>query len=132
MLSLSDLEARLVAWADEYGGGRYENIGWSSRNLLETLGVHGGFVPDSGGFRRAPIRTAADDVDEAIKAMQAGPMFRSAFVIRCEYFRPELAMDDRRRMLRGIGVLVSEDGYRDALEAGKDALRVALFRTRVA
>ena len=119
MLGKDELEARLIAWAEEYGGGRYENIGFSSRNLLETLGKHGGFVPDSGGFSRPVIRTAADEVERAVKAMIASPLYRCAFVMKCEYFRPDIAMDDRRKWLRSIGISISEDGYSDALEAGR-------------
>ena len=46
------LEARLIQWAEEYGGGRYEHIGYSSRNMLQSLIEHQGLC-------RVPVATAA-------------------------------------------------------------------------
>jgi len=34
------LDERLKNWADEYGGGKYENIGYQSKNMLQTLMEH--------------------------------------------------------------------------------------------
>ena len=39
-----------------------------STNLIQTLIDHNGFVPSSGGFRKIPLGTIADEVEAAIAA----------------------------------------------------------------
>lgn len=99
-----DLEARLVEWASEYRGGRYENIGYASQNILQTLIDHKGFVPSSRGFVPVATRTAADEVEEAVHALdkqQAG--YLPAMVIRCEYMCSHLPIETRLARLRALG-----------------------------
>lgn len=132
MLSKTELESRLVSWAADYGGGRYENLGYRSRNLLQVLIEHGGFVPDSGGFKRPPVRTLSDEVEEAVKEMEAGGMFKPGRVVRCEYFAPDAAMDSRLGMLRQIGLTMSRAGYFQHLAIAKAFLTAALDRRAVA
>ena len=118
-ISKAVLESRLVEWAKEYGGGRYEHIGWSGRNLLQTLVEYGGFVPDSGGFKPVPIRSAADQVEAAVQRMERGGWFAHGKVLRCDYFNPHMAMNGRLDHLRLIGCGMSERGYYLKLDAGK-------------
>lgn len=99
-----DLEARLVEWADEYRGGRYENIGYASQNILQTLIDHKGFVPSSRGFVPVATRSAADEVEEAVHALgkqAAGHV--PAMVIRCEYMCSHLPVEKRLARLRALG-----------------------------
>lgn len=131
MLGESELEARLVAWADEYGGGRYDNIGWSSRNLLQTLIVHGGFVPDAKGVARTPVVTAADEVEAAVKSMEQGGQFKQGRVVRCEYFMPTSALDVKLRAMRAIGLPMSAEEFEAYLIEAKARLRRDL-RKRIA
>lgn len=126
MLDKKDLEARLIGWAREYGGGRYQNIGYSSRNLLQTLIEHGGFVPDAKGGGHAKGRTAADEVDDAVRAMEAGGMFKPGRVLRCEYFMMDSGDDVKLRALRAIGLPMSAEGFDEHLTAAKTHLRRAL------
>ena len=128
MLGQNELEARLVAWAKEYGGGRYENIGFASRNLLQTLIEHGGFVPDARGFARTPVKTSADEVDDAVREMEAGGMFKPGRVIRCEYFLYDSGEDVKLRNLRAIGLPMSRAGYYIYLGQAKAFLSAALSR----
>lgn len=128
MLGKSDLESRLIAWAKDYGGGRYENIGFSSRNLLQTLIEHGGFVPDARGFSRAPVKTSADEVDDAVREMESGGMFKQGRVLRCEYFLYDSGEDVKLRNLRSIGLPMSRAGYYIYLGQAKAFLSAALTR----
>lgn len=112
------LDARLKEWAKEYGGSRYENIGFRSRNLLQRLIEHGGFVPDSGGFRPVPIRTAADEVETIVLRMERA-WFANGRVLRCEFYAPNMAMEARLEVLRQIGLPMSRTGYYDKLDAAK-------------
>lgn len=110
-MEAKELDARLQAWAKEYGGGRYENNGWKGRNLLQTLHDHGGFVPDPGGFHRPPIRTAADEIEDAVQRMERGGWFKQGRVLRCDYFEPNMAIQARLDALRRLGIGVSKAGY---------------------
>lgn len=126
MIDSKTLEARLVGWADEYGGGRYENVGWHSRNLLQTLIEHKGFIPNSAGYIPIPIRSAADEVERMVREMEAGDLYRHARVIRCDYFLPGLTVDMRLQNMRRIGLPMSRAGYYDLLAQAKQYLRGAL------
>ena len=130
MLGKDELTRRLIAWAKEYGGGRYENIGYSSRNILQTLIEHQGFVP-SGGIR-CPVRSAADEVDEAVREMEAGGMFKQGRVVRCEYFMLDSAEESKLRNLRAIGLGMSRAGYYNYLAQAHAFLSAALSRKQVA
>jgi hypothetical protein len=128
MLDRTELERRCLVWAREYGGGRYENIGYASRNLLQTLIEHGGFVPDTGcSAGKSPIRTEADDVEEAVRRMEAGGMFRPGRVIRCEYFMLEAPEEQKLQNLRHIGLGMSRAGYYNYLAQAKAFLAGALW-----
>jgi len=125
-LDREQLDTRLKGWADEYGGGRYENIGWQGRNMLQTLIEHRGFVPSSGGYVRVPIQSAADEVEAAVKLMETTGWYRQGRVIRCDYFLPNAPMEVRLRNLRHIGVSLSRASYFDHLSQAKAYLSGAL------
>lgn len=126
MIDRQELETRLVGWAQEYGGGRYEHVGWHSRNLLQTLVEHQGFVPSSRGFVPIPIRSAADLVEKTVCEMEAGDMCRHAKVLRCDYFAPNLTVEERLRAMRRGGYGMSRAGYYDLLAQAKCFVRAAL------
>jgi hypothetical protein len=124
----AELDRRLKGWAEEYGGGRYENIGYHSRNMLQTLVEHRGFVPDSRGFIPVPIRSAADEVEQVVNRMEADGWFKQGRVLRCDYFLPNLPMDVRLRNLRQIGNQTSRAGYYDFLAQAKAFVAGALVK----
>jgi hypothetical protein len=124
----AELDRRLKGWAEEYGGGRYENIGYHSRNMLQTLVEHRGFVPDSRGFIPVPIRSAADEVEQVVNRMEADGWFKQGRVLRCDYFLPNLPMDVRLRNLRQIGIQTSRAGYYDFLAQAKAFVAGALVK----
>jgi hypothetical protein len=126
------LEARLKGWAEEYGGGRYEHVGWHSRNLLQTLVEHQGFVPNARGFIPIPIRSAADEVETLVVRMEAAEYYRQGRVLRCDYFLPNLPMDVRLRNLRQIGIQTSRAGYYDLLAQAKAYVAGALAHAMAA
>lgn len=129
-LDRAQLETRLLGWAAEYGGGRYENVGWQGRNLLQTLIEHRGFVPNPGGFARVPIRSAADEVEAAVRSMETTGWHRQGRVIRCDYFEPHAPMDIRLKTLRHVGVSLSRSGYFEHLAQAKAYLAGALADSR--
>lgn len=106
-----ELEGRLTLWAKEYGGSKYENIGYPGRNLLQTLIEHQGFVPRTQGFKPIPIRTQADDVEAAVREMQRIDMLKPSLVVRCEYFRTGSPIEAKLQALRGLGCPMSKVGY---------------------
>jgi hypothetical protein len=124
----AELERRLKGWAEEYGGGRYENIGYQSRNMLQTLVEHQGFVPNSRGFIPVPIRSAADEVEQTVNRMEADGWYKQGRVLRCDYFLPNIPMDVRLRNLRRIGVQTSRAGYYDFLAQAKAFVAGALTK----
>lgn len=115
----SELDSRLRNWADEYGGARYENIGYASRNILQTLIEHQGFVPSSRGYVPIPIASAADEVESAVRAMESQGYFRPGRVLRCEYFVRDAPMEMRLTNLRRIGIPVSRAAYYGYLAQAK-------------
>ena len=132
MLGKDELKSRLIAWAQEYGGGRYENIGYSSRNMLAVLIAHKGFIPDSRGFIPVPIRTAADEVEDAVADMEKGGMFKPGRVVRCEFFLPHAPEEERLGYLKRIGIPMSRAGYYIYLGQGMAFLAAALDRRAAA
>lgn len=109
------LDMRLRNWADEYGGGRYENIGYASRNMLQTLIEHRGFVPTSQGYKPVPINTPADEVESAVISMEAFGYLRPGRVLRCEYFVRNAHMELKLANLAKIGISIKRPTYYDYL-----------------
>lgn len=126
-----ELETRLKGWADEYGGGKYEHVGWHSRNMLQTIIEHEGFIPDSRGYIPVPIRSAADEVEQAVNRMEADGWFKQGRVLRCDYFLPNAPMDTRFRNLRAIGIQLSRASYYDHLAQAKAYVAGALQKERM-
>lgn len=112
------LEARLVEWSREYGGGKYETyIGLGNSPLASLMKWHGrpptglGFVSDN---------MAADEVQDAIEALDAQAKGRtSAQVIRCEYLTPGQPMESKLQRLRSIGENVSRVRYYEHLRLAR-------------
>lgn len=121
------LNARLVEWSREYGGSRYEAIGWSTGpHILAKLIEFGGFLPGSTAPRSMATLTPADEVERAVKRMAEG-WPSHARILRCDYFQPGMAMDARLEMLRRAGVKVSKAGYYAKLESAKFYLAAILL-----
>jgi hypothetical protein len=132
MIDRESLEVRLRGWAQEYGGGRYENIGYPSSNALQTLIEHQGFMPNSAGFVPIPIRSAADEVEAAVNAMERSGWYRQGRVVRCDYFLPHAAMESRLKNLAKAGVSLSRASYYDHLAQAKAYLAGALSGAKAA
>lgn len=124
-----ELEARLVAWAKEYGEGSGPGIGWSGQNLLQTLVDHRGFVPSSRGYVPVPIHTGADEVETIVRGMEAAGWFRHGRALRCDYYRPNMAIDARLAMMRRIGLPMSRAGYYDYVAQARAFVAGALFKS---
>jgi|GEM_PF-1357988 len=127
------LDERLKNWADEYGGGKYENIGYASKNMLQTLIEHRGEPPDSGGFKRISHRTLADEVEDAVQILLKDndrKISRSGHIIRIEHFRPDLTVKDKIGKLRLIGVSVSENFYPEGRDLARASIKMYLQALR--
>ena len=104
------LEARLVEWAREYGGGKYDtHAGYGDSPLASLMKWHG--RPPTGlGF--VSNNLAADDVQDAIDALSKQPRgWLPACVIRCEYLTPGQPMESKLQRLRRIGQNVGRTTY---------------------
>lgn len=123
------LEALLIQWAREYGEGPADSLGYGSRNILEKLHVHAGWLPPPDPVR-APTRTEADKLEQLVAKMEAGDMWKHAKVLRIDYYRPNDAMDSRLTRLRKIGVSCSKLGYEQYLDTAKEFIRVNLWIKR--
>lgn len=127
-----ELEERLVQWGKEYGGKDNPRIGWPSQSTLQTVSDHHGFAPGGAGFIPIPIRTAADEVEAIVRQMEEEGYFRPGRVLRCDYFQPNWAMDQRLTHLRKIGLPMSKAGYYDYLNVAKAYVHGALRRKKAA
>ncbi|WP_052688066.1 hypothetical protein [Xanthomonas sp. MUS 060] len=113
------LESRLVQWAEEYGGGRYENIGYQTQNVLQSLVEHKGFLPGGSSYRPILINTPGDEVESAVRAMESSGYLRPAHTLRCEYFLKKAPIEVKLSKLRRIGVDIKRPTYYDYLSIAK-------------
>ena len=112
------LEARLVEWGREYGGGKYESyIGLGNSPLASMMKWHG--RPPTGlGFVSSNL--AADEVQDAIDALEKQPRGRTpSQVIRCEYLTPGKPIDSKLQALRSMGENVSRAKYYEHLRLAR-------------
>lgn len=94
------LEDRLEEWGKEYGGGRYENLS-DGGSWLASMVHWGGRAPQ--GIGSVPINTAADEVQEAVEALERQESGKvPAAALRCEYLTPGQPIESKlSRMRRG-------------------------------
>ena len=119
VLSHSIVDSRLKDWAREYGGGRYVALGFSTgEHVLAKLIQFGGFLPGSSGPKGMTALTAADEVERVVKRLASG-WPDHARVLRCDYFRPDMAMPARLDLLRSAGTKLGRAGYYTKLESAK-------------
>lgn len=118
-VSKAVLESRLTDWAREYGGGRYATLGFSTgEHVLARLITFGGFLPGSSAPRGTLSLTSADEIEQTVKRL-AKVWPAHARVLRCDYFTPNMAMDNRLKLLRKLGHKMSRAGYYQKLESSK-------------
>lgn len=123
------LERRLREWAEEYRGGRYEDLGFPRQNILARLRQHAGFAPDSQMAKRIPHGTPADEIESLIIGMLTG-MFRQAWCLRIEYLRDDLPIEAKLEILDAIGLRMSRGVYYEQLRIGRAYLLGALNERR--
>lgn len=131
MINDEDLKVRLVEWASEYTKDGPGN-GWPGRNFLATLIDHKGFVPSSRGYVPVATRTAADEVEQAVIAMERTGYFKPGCVVRCEYFMSRAPIDSKLQNLKAIGLPMSKAGYYLYLGQAHAFLAGALKRANAA
>lgn len=99
------LHARLIEWADAYGGDQYHRLGYAS---TERITLH----PEP------PTASAtAREIEAVMRAMEDRGRWREARALRCEYLlraRPEA---DRLAALARIGLRMSRASYYNSLQA---------------
>ena len=114
----SDLEARLSEWGKEYGGGKYEQIGWQGKSPLASMMKWHGRPPDGLGYEN--LRTSADDVDAAVRALAVQPDGRlPAIIVTLEYWLPGQPIESKQQKLRDIGDNVARRGYYSHLQIAR-------------
>ena len=123
------LEARFREWASEYRGGKYEDIGFPRKNMLAVLIEHRGFFPDGQMAKRIPVRSPADDVEEAVQALQ-GVSQRAAMALRVEYLSAYLPLEDRLRKMARLKMRMSEDLYFELICFAREYVGAALDAKR--
>jgi hypothetical protein len=119
----NDLESRLVEWGKEYGGGKYEDVGWHGYSPLITLMTYHGQAPQGLNPRTSKDRTPADDVEDAITtlASQQGG-WHAANIIRAEYTLSGKPVDAKIQILRSLKPPVHVSGrarYSQLLQIGR-------------
>lgn len=101
----NELEGRLIEWGKEYGGGKYENIGWQGKSPIITLMTYHGRAPEGLGYHPNPSKAPADYVEEAVARLQVQRSgYRAAMVIRAEYMLPGQPVVSKLQKLCRIGV----------------------------
>jgi hypothetical protein len=115
------LESRLTEWAKEYTGYvREASIGWPGASPMAQIMKYHGRAPQGLNPRGVETNTAADEVERAVRALQAQDKgWAPACIIRCEYFEAHEEKHVRLSHLRSIGVIVREVGYSQHLRIAK-------------
>jgi hypothetical protein len=126
----SDLERRLIEWADEYGGGRYDHIGWPGSSSVAVLMTYHGRAPQ-GLHQRAIIGTAADQVEDIVRSLAKQTGGRTcAAILRTEYWMRSAALEHKLERLRiKDGIHVTENDYQRLMVAARDYVGNALLWT---
>lgn len=120
MRKSTTLEARLVEWGREYGGGRYENNGWQGISPLATLMKYHGRAPQGLNPARVETNGPADEVEAAVRALQVqngGEVL--AAVLRCEYFSGDAARDVKLHRLSRVGHRMATSRFSHHLRVAK-------------
>lgn len=101
MRRASDLEARLVEWGKEYGGGKYEALGSLNSPMESLMKWHG--KPPS-GLNQSQVCTAADEVQAAVEALGGQSQGTvPSIVLRFEYLTPGQPIESKLQRLRRTG-----------------------------
>ena len=105
----STLEARLTEWGREYGGGKYEDVGWHGYSPLLTLMTYHGSAPQGLNPRGLKDFTPADEVEAAVTALAAQQGgWLAANVIRAEYTLPGKPAITKIQILRARKIHISD------------------------
>lgn len=116
----SRLEDRLTEWGREYGGGKYgikatiENgvvtgASYGDSPLASMMKWHGR-PPDGLGYHSSC--TAADEVDEAVRALALQPQgLLPSIVVTLEYWLPGQSIESKQARLRDRGDHVGRTTY---------------------
>jgi len=126
MVTEQQLRDMLRAWIREYNevGGLPRE---PTRNFLQSLIEHKGFVPSS-GYRGIPLGTIGDKVEKAMQDMASTPaepgeenlMFKASMVLRAYYLTPKhWPEEDRINGLKAIGLPMSRHTYYRMVQIGR-------------
>lgn len=120
MRRTDDLECRLAEWGREYGGGKYDDTGWQGVSNIYPLTKYHGRPPQGLMPARKGSRTRADDVQDAVMALQEQPNgFRPAMVIRAEYLEPGKPFLSKQQGLKKIGQGMGRSDYYKSLKIAR-------------
>lgn len=126
-MRISELERRLIEWAEEYGGGRYDNIGWPGTSTLSVMMTYHGRAPQ-GLQQRTVIGTAADEIELIVREMAKQPGGRTrAAILRTEYWMKSAALEHKLERLRVKDhVRITGEDYSRIMVAARDFVADAL------
>lgn len=112
MATNKELETRLEGWASEYGGGRYERVGWPGRSFLATMVKYHGRAPQGLATEVIAIGTPADEVEKAVAELERSvDGYKPGRVLRAEYWMPGAPEEQKLQALRAAGLPMSRQGY---------------------
>lgn len=133
------LERILIAWGQEYGGGRYQWLGYPSESLLHRCQKFGGFMPPGSGPKRDPGKSLSDKVNDAWEQMFNGDQRRLALILQIEYTRRDDAVEAKVGKLAAVGhrlgagnLQIGARRYYQLLEVAKDYIYELLITARAA
>lgn len=113
------LDQRLRAWADEYAGGKYEDVGYPHASPLASLMRYHGPAPQ-GLHPRSIIDTESDEVEAAVRALESSDGgYRAGRVLRAEYWMPGAAEVSRLQALERAGLRMSRATYYQQLAVAR-------------
>lgn len=113
----ADLEARLVDWAKEYGGGRY-GVSDDVKSPMGSMMKWGGRPPE--GLGQSPRTPEADAVEDAVRALdKQAHGWLPAQVLRCEYFTQSQPLEMKLQRLDKIGERLGKARYYQHLRTAR-------------
>lgn len=110
----SELKRRLSEWADTYAGDQFRRLGYSSPERIASA------APERS------TRSAADEIEAIVQAMEQSGRWKEARVLRAECFLAALSEVERIQRLTRLGLPMSRTSYYVFLASARSFVAGAL------
>lgn len=128
-MDFSRIELVLVQWGKELGGKDQTGLDWPRQSVMQTVLDHHGFSPSKTSPKGKRDRTPTDDIEDIVREMEniGSTYYQAARALRCDYFRPDMAIDSRLDLLSDTGTPMGRSKYYSLVDLAKAYVTGAYF-----